>query len=696
MKVRGPHLWIALFSALGVAFVAVVGVERTSPGPLSAVHEREAELSGGRSCSECHGGWGQSMAGACLQCHAEIDTQIDASKGLHGAIAAQKARACATCHSEHHGPGFQSINRQSFVQAGVRDPQEFDHGLVGFAMDGAHLELDCTECHANADERVLPKGERRFGGLDQDCAQCHGREDPHEGLMQVSCAQCHGQQAFDQLGSLGHERHLPLLGGHADQDCRVCHARGESHSLEIMGSPRPPPARACADCHDSPHDADFISGAAAFARATPAASCVDCHAAEHTSFLDGALTMSPELHALSGFALDAPHDGVDCQACHGPDNGDFRARYPGRDADTCSACHDDPHAGQFDGPAFADQGCTACHDRLRFEPHAYTIESHASASMALSGAHAETDCNACHGLPVGGGARVFHGTPGRCEACHGDAHDGFFDAFSAELAGRAGGECATCHHTTRFADVQEKAFDHGRWTHFPLLGAHAQSDCESCHPRQPKADDLGRSFGRVEQHFGSFEGCVTCHDDPHHGDFDKPGSPPQVGGSRTCARCHAQTSFRAFPEGFDHELWTRFPLDGAHAQVGCSACHAPQRAEQSGARSLGRAMGRACADCHADPHAGQFRENGTAAGRTDCSRCHRDTASFATLAFDHDKHARFALEDAHAALPCSSCHKTWEGADGSALVQYRPLGTECTDCHGVHDDPLRRRRGRNP
>ena len=86
MKLRGPHLWIALFSALGVAFLAVVGVERTSPGPLSAVHEREAELSGGRSCRECHGGWRQSMAGACLECHAEIGTQIDASDGLHGAI----------------------------------------------------------------------------------------------------------------------------------------------------------------------------------------------------------------------------------------------------------------------------------------------------------------------------------------------------------------------------------------------------------------------------------------------------------------------------------------------------------------------------------------------------------------------------------------------------------------------------------
>ena len=555
-------------------------------------------------------------------------------------------------------------------------------------MEGAHLDLDCTECHANADEKVLPKGERRFGGLDQDCARCH--EDPHQGSMAVACAQCHGQETFDQLGSLGHERHLPLIGGHAELDCRACHGRGEPHALEVMGSPRTPPARACADCHDSPHAAGFTAGAASLARATQAASCAACHADEHTSFGDGAEILSAEQHALSGFALDAPHDAVACQDCHGPQGGDFAARFPGRDADACSACHADPHAGQFDQLGFAERGCLACHDRERFEPHAYTVESHTSAAMPLTGAHVETDCHACHELPAGGGARVFHGTPGRCEACHADAHGGIFDDFSAQLAASAAGQCATCHRSTRFDDVPHGSFDHGRWTGFALLGAHAQSDCESCHPRAAQADDRGRSFGRVEQHFGPFRDCATCHADPHGGDFDRPGSPRQVEGRRSCARCHGQASFRAFPDGFDHELWTRFPLDGAHGEIGCSACHAPQPAEPSGARSLGRASGRACADCHADPHAGQFRQG----SRTDCGRCHQDTASFATLVFDHDTDARFALADAHAALECSSCHKTWSGENERAVVQYRPLGTQCTDCHGVHDDPLRRRRGR--
>ena len=43
-------------------------------------------------------------------------------KACTGRSTPLEARGCATCHSEHHGPAFQPINLQSFVQAGVRRP----------------------------------------------------------------------------------------------------------------------------------------------------------------------------------------------------------------------------------------------------------------------------------------------------------------------------------------------------------------------------------------------------------------------------------------------------------------------------------------------------------------------------------------------------------------------------------------------
>jgi len=150
-----------------------------------------------------------------------------------------------------------------------------------------------------------------------------------------------------------------------------------------------------------------------------------------------------------------------------------------------------------------------------------------------------------------------------------------------------------------------------------------------------------------------------------------------------------QTSFRAFPEGFDHHLWTSFPLDGGHGEISCAACHAPLRPPDELGRSWQRAKGRACGSCHTDPHAGQFEKNGD----TNCERCHRTAESFSALSFRHNLDSRFRLGDAHEKLACGVCHKPFLN-DEVEVVRYRPLGTECVDCHGDHDDPLRRRRGR--
>ena len=49
--------------------------------------------------------------------------------------------------------------------------------------------------------------------------------------------------------------------------------------------------------------------------------------------------------------------------------------------------------------------------------------------------------------------------------------------------------------------------------------------------------------------------------------------------------------------------------------------------------------------------------------------------------------ARFELGDAHRALACSACHEAWASDNGIEVVKYKPLGTQCTDCHGAHNAP---------
>jgi len=688
VRLSGARVWITACSLGVVLLAAVIETNRASPGPITAVHARVADLKQGEKCSACHGGWFSDMTHSCEKCHAPIAKEIEARKGLHGVLESTLAQSCASCHGEHHGDAFEIVNAKSFTFAGVADRDAFDHMKIGYELNGKHAEIRCADCHENADKAVLAENEARFLGLDRKCESCH--VDPHEGRMRVDCAACHGQTTWQDLHSFGHEKRLPLVGGHGDVACRTCHAKTDAHALEILGeSASPPPPRACADCHASPHQAAFTKGAAELASLEPSKGCVACHLAEHTDFGEASTETTAAQHALSGFALETPHADVACKACHAPDLVGFRARYPGRSSAACSACHADVHGGQFAKGRFAHQECTACHDKERFEPHAFTVEKHAATALPLTGKHVSTACDDCHERSSEKEPRIFHGTATRCELCHKDAHDGAFAATDTELRTDRRGTCAVCHGTTAFAEVAPAGFDHERWTGFAILGAHAQGECATCHRPSPTADATGRTFGKVAQRFGPYEGCVTCHDDVHEGAFDRPGLPAEVAGKTDCARCHEETSFRSLPRGFEHGRWTGFALAAEHEAADCSACHEPVRGAKPGERTWGKAAGSACSDCHVDPHAGQFAER-TA---NDCARCHAaEQKRF--LSFEHDRDSKFRLGPQHRDLSCDACHKPYPGKDGFDVVRYKPLGRECIDCHGVNEDVLMRRKRR--
>lgn len=686
MNARRTSLLVAVLSAVLVLVLTMAAAERQSPGRVATVHGRIAELDGGQACASCHGGWFGDMPSACNECHAEIAAQLDERRGLHGSLAAELARSCSTCHSEHHGDEFQLVNRLAFAQAGVADPKQFDHARVGFAMAGVHLALECSECHRYADAEVLPEGAVRFLGLQQDCAACHA--DPHGGRMQFACTTCHGQDTFVDRVVPDHERWLSLDGSHARLGCRDCHALDGEHALERLRPGAQRQGRRCGDCHRSPHGGAFVDGNAAAEGVAAVAVCSSCHLVLHRSFADLAVTLTPEQHARGGFALAAPHERVFCAQCH-PVDRDWAGRHPGRAPRDCGACHADPHRGQFAGGPFAAEGCVGCHADTHFAPHGFDREHHARAALPLDGRHAELACKQCHADPEADVARVFRGTPNRCEACHADAHAGAFVARHQELAARPRGTCAECHGTGAWAELDHARFDHADWTGFALAGAHAQIDCTDCHARTDAADETGRRFGRVPPQHDGGAVCARCHGDPHAGAFDRDGVPASVDERTGCLRCHDTASFRALPHGFDHGAFTGFALRGRHGELDCTGCHVRLAVPDATGRTWAHAKGSACAACHADPHRQQFER----VGRTDCERCHKSTTTFATLSFRHNLDSRFPIEEQHAKVACASCHESETDAKG-AFVRYKPLPVDCVGCHGREEGgaPSRRRR----
>lgn len=659
-------LWKSLV-AMGSAAIVVVLVWRdmqhNQAGEISAVHAQVAELHGGKSCDACHGDEETTMKEACLECHEALFRQLQAATGLHAQLSSELLAECGKCHLEHVGSDYELAGERSFRLSGFPGPDGFEHGYGDFDLHGKHEPLACKQCHPNSDKQTLAAGEQRYMGQAQACQTCH--DDPHKGVMKRACEACHGQMhAFTELTSFQHHQRFPLHASHAGLECADCHEQNSAHSVEALsGEVDFSVWRSCSQCHESPHRLEFTAGA----------SCEDCHSEEHKSFAGNEATVTVEQHAATGFVLQNPHQQLACEKCHGDELGsDFAARFPGRDADRCRQCHQDPHQGQFDHEPYLECGCLSCHQQDRFLPHHFDVEQHQLTSYPLTHSHRQIECISCHA------DGHYAGTSNQCHHCHADVHQ---FAFASS--------CAECHRPSQFRDLVAP-FEHDRWTEFPLLGAHLTSDCKSCHARTV-ADANGRTFGRASNmHDGDPGACGGCHADIHRGIFQQAHTPAEYRGNRGCARCHNQHTFTAedaLKSKFDHRLWTGFDLIGAHKQATCLSCHGDGNKEEP-PRRLGtlqhkyNGQPQLCRSCHSDPHDGLFDAELGRQAVQGCAHCHNNL-SFRQIdpPFDHAKWTAYALEGEHAKVSCVQCHPHLKRADEVGRTTARAAGTTCNQCH---------------
>ena len=308
----------------------------------------------------------------------------------------------------------------------------------------------------------------------------------------------------------------------------------------------------------------------------------------------------------------------------------------------------------------------------------------------LSHAHQQlegiTKCASCHAF--GSSTRGF-----KCLECHNEiqrrveAKTGFHARAYKPSAGAT--DCMRCHQehkgpTAALIRLDRQNFDHLAQTGFELVGKHREQKCGSCHtaakiPSAARAEikekDLNRSF------LGLGRECLSCHKDQHQG---------QLGAD--CLRCHTQDGFKP-ASGFHHGE-TRFPLTGQHQTQSCQKCHGPKPGQET-AQFKGLSFS-GCQSCHTDPHSGAFQD---VKFRGSCDTCH-NTGGFKNNhpggEFNHAS-TKFPLEGKHAAVVCSSCHKSanfrkpiphercQQCHEDQHKGQFatRAAGSDCASCHDV-------------
>ena len=331
----------------------------------------------------------------------------------------------------------------------------------------------------------------------------------------------------------------------------------------------------------------------------------------------------------------------DCAQCHVR----FKRQEQSR---LCLDCHKETradvnaHAG-YHGK-MKQQDCRECHtEHQGRDMRLYTLDKkqfdHALTDYPLKAKHQKVECEKCH---VAG--KLYRKAPDTCVACHrkDDKHKGSL-----------GDTCADCHDATSWKDFR---YDHGK-TKFALSGKHVDTKCEACHLKGVYKDTP--------------KTCFACHQK----DDEQKGHKGHFG--EKCETCHGAKAWKTTT--FNHDLDTKYVLNGKHRSVKCTACHTADLYKVKTSKE--------CYACHSkdDKHKESL-------GR-DCAKCHAEKSWKESPGFDHAK-SDFPLLGKHTKVACKSCHEgtLYKQASKECVACHRKddkhaanLGEKCAECHTDND-----------
>ncbi len=652
-------LCLLLLLCFSVPAAYAEGIETAiMPGKVIQGHVKYED-----DCKNCHKRFdkaGQNRL--CMDCHKDVGKDVAQKQGFHGRQSAEKD--CRECHTEHKGRAAKlvNLNEKTFKHAETdfalkgkhaeekvkcddchkpkakwRDAPHacydchkkdddkahkgnlgkdcakchtekdwkltsFDHSKTDFDLKGKHLDVKCKECHVDNKYKDTPT----------KCVECHRKDDNkiHKGVFGTKCETCHGEKSWKDDIHFDHDKdtHFALRDKHREAKCASCHkVAGEKLGKTCVSCHRKDDDKAhkgslgdkCEDCHNardwkSPkgfnHDEDTKFPLKDKHKDTK---CDKCHTTGHKY---EKLAMDCwSCHKKDDEKAHKGNYGQKCETCHKENdwkkpffNHDKDTKYPLRFKhfevkcdkchtgklyeqklkDICYDCHkktddDKGHHGNL------GEKCEKCHNEKGWKETRFDHDK--DTKYPLKFKHKDTKCDKCHTSP-----NFRDKTPSDCYVCHKKDDD-------KSHKGQEGKKCEDCHneHSWKGGDVR---FDHGK-SKFPLLGRHIKIECKKCHDtaefKNAKSD------------------CWSCHkkEDKH-----------ELRLGKKCDGCHNARDWRSWD--FDHDMRTKYRIDGAHKKAECIDCH---RQPMTGDKVL---TPTSCVGCHDDRdiHEGGFGKQ--------CDRCH--------------------------------------------------------------------------
>ncbi len=447
----------------------------TEPGwsPASfVVHDDYYVLEGAHvalanDCASCHNGDYTMTPNTCAGCHSdEYNATTDPDHQAAG-----YSLDCAICHSQN-----------------AWQPANFDHDATNFPLTGAHLSVDCIQCHTDG-----------YAGTSTVCADCHGADftqstNPNHSALGLSndCASCHSTEPGWSPASFPvHDDYYVFAGAHVAlaNDCARC------HNGDYTMTPN-----TCAGCHTDDYNSTTDPDHRTAGYSTDCATCHSQNAWQPASFD----------HNSTNFPLTGAHSAVDCQSCHADG-------YSGTST-LCKDCHSADFS-QTSNPSHTalalSDDCASCHTtQPGWSPAAFPVHDN---YYVLAGAHLliANDCATCHNGD-------YNNTPNTCAGCHLDEYNNTNDP--PHQASNFPTDCAACHGENAW---QPATFDHDNF-YFPIYsGKHKDewNNCSDCHTN-------GNNYAIFS--------CIDCHEHSNRNEVDE--DHKEVNGyqylSTACLSCH--------------------------------------------------------------------------------------------------------------------------------------------------------------